>query len=232
MTALLKATGISKKYHPASNTPELALCSLTLEKGRTYVIKGRSGSGKTTLLNLLGGMDKPSTGSVYYNGKSFYDLSDREQSAIRNKNFGFVFQSFNLIPELTAYENIELPRFFNRNCIITSSAISTVAEEMKIGSLLHRRTYELSGGEQQRVAIARALITSPDMIFADEPTGNLDSAASRMVADLLVKTVKSRQATLVLVTHEDNLIYSEHIQLNIRDGHVGAMEVCNGSLGI
>ncbi|MCF2941937.1 ATP-binding cassette domain-containing protein, partial [Paenibacillus alkaliterrae] len=108
MTAIMKASMISKKYIPGSATMELAPCSLVLEKGMIYVIKGKSGSGKSTLLNLLGGIDKPSSGSVFFQGNSFYELSDKEQSKIRNENFGFIFQSFNLIPELTVQENIEL----------------------------------------------------------------------------------------------------------------------------
>lgn len=224
MTAIMKASMISKKYIPGSATMELAPCSLVLEKGMIYVIKGKSGSGKSTLLNLLGGIDKPSSGSVFFQGNSFYELSDKEQSKIRNENFGFIFQSFNLIPELTVQENIELPKYFNRSCDINPSRIASIAHEIGIGSLLRRKPHQLSGGEQQRVAIARALITNPDIIFADEPTGNLDTANSRIIADLLAGIVASRKATLVLVTHEERLIEHEHINLIIHNGQLKAEE--------
>ncbi|MFB9325799.1 ABC transporter ATP-binding protein [Paenibacillus aurantiacus] len=232
MTAILTANRINKKYNPISATLELATCSLTLERGKTYIIKGKSGSGKTTLLNILGGMDKPSSGTVFYEGKSFYELSDQEQSRIRNEEFGFVFQSYNLIPELTAYENIKLPVFFNPRKKVKSNAIFDVAAEMGIGALLQRKTYQLSGGEQQRVAIARALMMSPAIIFADEPTGSLDTATSRMIADLLVRTVRRRGTTLVIVTHEEHLIDADHIEITIDSGKVSASEDTHVLFGI
>ncbi|USB33580.1 ABC transporter ATP-binding protein [Paenibacillus sp. YPG26] len=231
MTVILKATGISKKYKALTNSAVISHCSIEIEKGKTYVIKGKSGSGKTTLLNILGGIDKPSSGSVYYQGRSFYELSDNEQSRIRNEDFGFIFQSLNLIPELTVYENIELPRFFNRSCKISGSDISNIASEIGIGSLLHRKTYQLSGGEQQRVAIARALITSPNIIFADEPTGSLDASTSKIIAELLTRTVKIREVALVLVTHEEKIIEEDHIELTINDGKIETLEEYHGQFG-
>ncbi|PWW00871.1 putative ABC transport system ATP-binding protein [Paenibacillus cellulosilyticus] len=232
MTELMKAVNICKKYVPSSDSMELRPQSLSLEKEKIYVIKGKSGSGKSTLLNILGGIDRPTLGSVYYNGQSLYDLPDKEQSRIRNENFGFVFQSFNLIPEFTVKENIILPKYFNRYSNITPASISRMAEEMGIGSLLNRKVYQLSGGEQQRVAIARALITDPEILFADEPTGNLDSETSKVIVNLLTRTVTSRRATLVVVTHEEKLIDCEHTDLTISDGKIKVEDRDNGVSGI
>ncbi|GIQ68124.1 ABC transporter ATP-binding protein [Xylanibacillus composti] len=221
---LLNANFITKKYSSASTQAELQSLSYKFKKGNIYVIKGKSGSGKSTLLNILGGMDKPTSGSVYYKGRSFYELSDKEQSIIRNKEFGFIFQSFNLIPELTVQDNIHIPKYFNKDLQISSSSVEDLSHELGIYSILHKKPPQLSGGEQQRVAIARALITNPEIIFADEPTGNLDLANTTKIADLLVYLVASRNSTLILVTHEQNLIKHPHIELTLQDGVLKADE--------
>lgn len=225
MNILLKANNICKKYHSNANHFELKPSSVSFEKGEIYVIKGKSGSGKSTLLNIIGGMDRPTSGSVYFNNQSFYELSDKEQSRIRNEKYGFIFQSFNLVPEMTVKENIELPKFFNKNLLIDNVKISRLAEELGIKSLLNSKPSQLSGGEQQRVAIARALITSPEIIFADEPTGNLDSFNTQVIAKLLVEVVSSRKATLVVVTHEANLIDHPHIKLLMHNGELKTEDV-------
>lgn len=218
MDILIEAKMICKKYNPNSKYMELAPTSLNIEKGKIYVITGKSGSGKTTLLNILGGIDTPTTGHVNINHKSFFDLSDTEQSKIRNQQFGFVFQTFNLIPELTVFENIQLPKHFNHNLKINYSDIEELSKRLGIDLLLHKKPFQLSAGEQQRVAIARALIVNPDIIFADEPTGNLDSENSKNIADLLVTSVVKRNTTLVIVTHEECLIHHEHIKLYMSNG--------------
>lgn len=220
MSIILEASSISKKYNPNSTQIELLPASIKIKKGVIYVIKGKSGSGKSTLLNILGGMDKPTSGKVFIGPSSFYDLQDNEQSKIRSQKFGFVFQSFNLIPELTVYENIELPKHFNRFLKIDKSSILDLAEELGIFRLLNKKTFQLSGGEQQRVAIARALITNPEIIFADEPTGNLDVANSKIIADLLTGIVVTRKASLLIVTHEERLIEHEHIKLTLHNGQL------------
>lgn len=220
MSTLMKANNICKKYSSSINHFELKPASISLEKGKIYVIKGKSGSGKSTLLNIIGGMDRPTSGSVFFNNNSFYDLADKVQSKIRSEKYGFVFQSFNLIPEMTVKENIELPRYFNKNLAIDDAKINNIAEELAIRSLLQSKPSQLSGGEQQRVAIARALITSPEIIFADEPTGNLDSSNSKVIAKLLVNAVLNRNTTLVLVTHEENLIEHEHVKLYMHNGEL------------
>ncbi len=220
----MESDSISKKYNPNSSYIELLPTSIKIEKGLIYVIKGKSGSGKTTLLNILGGIDKPTSGNVYFNQKSFYDLSDKDQSLLRNQKYGFIFQTFNLLPELTVKENIELPKHFNHNLTIKKTDIVELSKELGIDSLLNKKPFELSGGEQQRVAIARALITNPDIIFADEPTGNLDSENSKIIADMLVRMVTSRKTTLIIVTHEENLIEHEHIKLIIHNGKLSMEE--------
>lgn len=222
MSILMETSLISKKYNPNSEYMELLPTSVKIEKGIIYVINGKSGSGKTTLLNILGGIDKPTSGIVYFNQESFYDLSDNAQSKIRNEKYGFIFQSFNLIPELTILENIKLPGYFNKNLKISKSDIIKLSEELGINYLLNKKPFQLSGGEQQRVAVARALITKPDIIFADEPTGNLDSTNSEIVADLLIRAVVSRNTTLIIVTHDNHLIKHNHIN----------MTICNGELSM
>lgn len=217
---IIEASQIRKKYNASSIRDDLATTSLTIHAGCIYVIKGKSGSGKTTLLNILGGMDPPTSGKVYVDQQSFYDLPDKEQSRIRNKKFGFIFQSFNLIPELTVYDNIQLPKYFNSELEIHRSDIVGLADELGIVNLLQKRANQLSGGEQQRVAIARALITNPEIIFADEPTGNLDAHNSKVIADLLSDAVMRRNATLVLVTHEECLMQYDHINLTMSNGEL------------
>jgi len=224
MGDILSASLISKKYNKNCDNQELKPVSLNFSENRIYLIRGKSGSGKTTLLNILGGMDRPDTGSVYFKQQPFYDLSEKEQALIRNKSFGFVFQSFNLIPELSAMENIMLPKYFNNRLTITNRDIKDLSDELGIGLLLHKEVFRLSGGEQQRVAIARALITEPDLIFADEPTGNLDSINSTNVFDLLIKSVLARKATLLMVTHEERTVEYPHENLYINDGIVEHVE--------
>jgi putative ABC transport system ATP-binding protein len=224
MSLLIEADGITKKYNQYSNHTELLPTSLKIHKGMIYVIKGKSGAGKSTLLNILGGMDRPTSGKVFIHNRSFYDLSDHEQSKIRSRTFGFIFQSYNLIPELTAFENIELPKHFNRELKIDSSSIKNLSEELGIAHLLNKRIYQLSGGEQQRVGIARALITNPDIVFADEPTGNLDAMNSQIIVNLISKHVILRRTTLVMVTHEEGLIKENHKELTIHNGKLKVVD--------
>ncbi|MEK5066104.1 ABC transporter ATP-binding protein [Cytobacillus sp. FSL R5-0596] len=172
----------------------------SISKGEISIIEGKSGSGKSTLLSILGGMEQPTKGKVYYNNHSLYDLSDYEQSKIRGEKFGFIFQSFQLIPELTAKENIELPLEFIGNNK-SEWKVFELAEELGIKYQLDKKPPFLSGGEQQRVAIARALITSPEVIFADEPTGNLDENTSKVIVNLLTKLCLQQHVSLVVVTN-------------------------------
>lgn len=217
MSYVLKSVEISKKYNQQVNQNVVKSASITVEKGEIHVIEGKSGSGKSTFLSMLGGMEKPSNGKVYYKNISLYDLSDKEQARVRGELFGFVFQSFHLLPELTVKENIELPLQFSKKTKSKYSA-SEIAEELGIASHLHKKPDYLSGGEQQRVAIARALITSPEIIFADEPTGNLDQSTSRTIIDLLTKLSILHETALIVVTHEKNLFNHPHSLYLMEDG--------------
>ncbi|MDX8044827.1 ABC transporter ATP-binding protein [Gracilibacillus sp. S3-1-1] len=201
MKCLVDAQQISKKYN---NRVIVKPSDFQVNEGSITVIEGKSGSGKSTFLGMLAGLEKPTKGRLYYQGKSFYQLSDEEQSDIRGSAFGFVFQSFQLIPELTVRENIELPLNFSKEDTIWTA--DNVAKELGIDSKLEYLPGRLSGGEQQRVAIARALITAPKIIFADEPTGNLDSKTTKQVVELFTQLNKKHGIAFVIVTHEKGLI--------------------------
>ncbi|MGM9988383.1 MAG: ABC transporter ATP-binding protein [Bacillaceae bacterium] len=219
MGNILRGENISKKYN---NRIVVNSTSFDIERGKIYVIEGRSGSGKSTLLSILGGLEKPSGGKVFFENESFYDLNDKKQSNIRGNSFGFVFQSFQLVPELTVEENINLPKSFihNTNGLLS---VNELAQELGITDQLNKRPDFLSGGEQQRVAIARALITRPKILYADEPTGNLDEHTSSLVMELLLKLNKKYGMSLVIVTHEKNLVKEPH-QLFRMDKGVLKME--------
>lgn len=223
MSFILEAEKIIKKYNVNSTTNQFEANAIKIKRGVIYLIKGKSGSGKTTLLNMLAGLDKPSSGTITYEGISFYNLSDEKQSKIRNEKFGFVFQQYNLIPEMSVYENIKLPLYFNSKANENDEEITRLAEELDIKELLNNKAMKLSGGQQQRVAIARALITKPCIIFADEPTGNLDTETSKRVVNLLINSVKKRSTTLILVTHEEQLINVDHTLICIDSGKIVEM---------
>lgn len=191
--------------------------TFTIESG-INIIMGKSGSGKSTLLHMLAGLEIPTGGSVYYQDTNLYDMAT-DLSAIRRRHFGFIFQSYNLIPELTVQDNIRMPLYLNgiRSCgNICENLISTLG----IANKMHQMPAWLSGGEQQRVAIARAIIHNPDVIFADEPTGNLDESNGSIVMKLLCGLVQEYDSTLVLVTHDKDLLsFADHVY-KMRDGNL------------
>ncbi len=193
--------------------------NLKIESGDYISIMGPSGSGKSTLMNIIGGLDRPTKGRVYIDGRDISRLSDRELAKIRLKKIGFVFQQFNLIPTLTALENVALPMWFagvNRR-----KRIKRAKELLRMVGLEgreHHKPRELSGGEQQRVAIARALANNPEVILADEPTGNLDTKTGRKIIEILEKLNKEEGKTLVIVTHDPEIGKRAKRQLKIRDG--------------
>jgi putative ABC transport system ATP-binding protein len=217
LSAILRTSEISKTF--LNNQTVVKPTSIEIKKGKIYVIEGKSGSGKSTLLSMLGGLEQPTQGKVYFNNRSFYELSDQEQAQIRGCSFGFVFQSFNLLPELSVKENIELPLIFNENTQQKLN-VKELAERLYIDSLLHKKTSLLSGGEQQRVAIARALITLPDIVFADEPTGNLDHYSTKVIVKLLTELNAKYGISLVIVTHEKNLIDTPHTLFTMKNGEL------------
>ena len=216
MTDVMKGLNIHKRYNHHSILTDI---QISIKKGEICIIEGKSGSGKSTLLNILGGMEKPTSGQVYYDNCSIYDLNDQGQAKIRGEKFGFIFQSFQLIPELSVRENIALPlQFIDEK--ISLAAVDDIANKLGIHDQLDKKPAFLSGGQQQRVAIARALITSPQIIFADEPTGNLDETTSKVVVELLVELCQKNDTALVIVTHQKGLITLPHTLYKMKNGRL------------
>lgn len=215
---IIKAKQLSKIYG-SNNNKVIALNNVDLEinSGEFVSIIGPSGSGKSTLLHILSGLDSPTSGQVLLDGKDMYKYSEKELSTLRRKCFGFVFQQFNLLPVLTASENISMPVLLDKRQP-DKEYLNEISSVLGISDRLHHLPHELSGGQQQRVAIARALIAKPNVIFADEPTGNLDSKSGSEVMNLLIKTSKQFKKTLVVITHDDRIAKLAGRQLSIIDG--------------
>ncbi len=190
--------------------------SLEVLHGESIFLCGASGAGKTTLLYTLAGLERPESGAVEFEGRELYRGGESRLARLRNEKMGFVFQGYFLLPELTALENVMLPGMIGRH--LTREACAKSLEAVGLGDRLNHLPPELSGGEQQRVAIARALTNDPDIIFADEPTGNLDSKTGDTIMDLLLGLAKERQKTLVVVTHDNNLAQRGDRTLRIVDG--------------
>ena len=218
---MLEGIGLKKSYRMGRQTLEvLRGVSLKIQAGELAVIVGPSGAGKSTLLHLLGGLDRPTSGEVQFEGRHLSRLREREASRIRNQAFGFVFQFYHLVPELTALENVLLPAW------VGSSGSRSAARERAMRLLeqvgLRQRVShlptELSGGEQQRVAIARSLMNQPRVIFCDEPTGNLDSATGESILQLLLRLNREQGTTLVVVTHEPALTKVAGRLYSLKDG--------------
>ncbi|MEY8233676.1 ABC transporter ATP-binding protein [Oscillospiraceae bacterium 50-16] len=215
---LIKAKKLSKVYGSGENqVVALDKVDLTVAPGDFISIIGPSGSGKSTLLHLLSGLDHPTSGSLTYDGQEIYTLPDKELSAFRRRQMGFIFQQFNLLPVLTARENILMPLLLDKKQP-DEGYLSQLAELLGIQNRLDHLPHELSGGQQQRVAIARALIAQPEVIFADEPTGNLDSKSGGEVMDML-KSIRDRMGkTLVIITHDNRIAAMADRRLTIMDG--------------
>lgn len=190
--------------------------SLEVAHGEVVFICGASGAGKTTLLYTLAGLERPESGSVQFEGRKLYNGSSASQAKLRNEKMGFVFQGYFLLPELTALENVTLPGLIGGRSTMAQARESL--EAVGLGDRLHHLPAELSGGEQQRVAIARALVNDPDIIFADEPTGNLDSKTGDAIVDLLLSLARERNKTLLVVTHDVDLAKRGERALHIVDG--------------
>ena len=221
---LIKAKGLSKIYGSGENqVVALDKADLTIAPGDFISIIGPSGSGKSTLLHLLSGLDHPTSGSLTYDGQEIYTLSDKELSAFRRRQMGFIFQQFNLLPVLTARENILMPLLLDKKQP-DEGYLNQLAELLGLRERLDHLPHELSGGQQQRVAIARALIAQPEVIFADEPTGNLDSKSGGEVMELL-KGIRERMGkTLVIITHDNRIAAAADRQLTIMDGVLSEVE--------
>jgi putative ABC transport system ATP-binding protein len=219
---LIDLHAVSKNY---TTGPELVRALIDVELrisvGEFVAVTGASGSGKSTLMNILGCLDRPSSGDYRLGGVSVSGCSVDERALVRNRMIGFIFQGFNLLPRTTALENVELPLVYRGTPRRERRrrALEALSQVGLIGRALHRPN-ELSGGQQQRVAIARALVTRPPLLLADEPTGNLDSTTTREVMDLLERLVEEESITLVLVTHEDDIAARAHRVLSVRDGRI------------
>ncbi len=204
---ILDVSDLKKSYTNGSKLVEvLRGVNLKVRHGETVSVSGPSGVGKSTLLHILGLLDRPSEGKLSFDGVDIDTLNDSQRSSLRNKRIGFVFQFFQLLSEFTALENVIMPGMIagERRSKLKARA-EGLLEEVGLGARIHHRPGELSGGEQQRTAIARALIMEPDIILADEPTGNLDPETGQEIEDLLLKLNESRQTSLIVVTHKESL---------------------------
>ena len=193
--------------------------NMDVHSGESLALVGRSGSGKTTLLNLLAGLDQPTSGKAIFEGKELAAFSEKELVELRRHKIGFIFQSFGLIPLLSAYENVELPLHISGVSWRERRRRATeILQLVGLGPRAKHRPYELSGGEQQRVAIARALVTAPDVLFADEPTGELDTITAKSIVAILKDVVQQRGGTVVVATHDLNLAGTGDRVLTMEDG--------------
>ncbi len=220
--SVISLQGIKKIYHLGDNTVHaLRGVSLDIEEGEFVAITGPSGSGKSTMMHILGCLDSPTEGSYLLNGKNVSNLPRQELADIRNRQIGFVFQGFNLLPRTTAVENVELPLLYTRPVMSNAERTKRAVEALTAMGLADRLDHhpsQLSGGQQQRVAIARALVNKPSLILADEPTGNLDSKTSIEVMRLLQELREKQGITIVLITHEPEIAaYGTRI-ISVRDG--------------
>jgi len=218
---IIRVKGVGKSYRDHFSQLEvLRGIDLGVEPGEFLVIQGPSGAGKSTLLHILGGLDNPTTGAVYFQGKDIYTLDENARSAFRNQQVGFVFQFFHLLPELNALENVLLPGILKSWWERKKSlgVALELLERLGLSSRLKHRPNALSGGEQQRVALARALINRPQLLLCDEPTGNLDSENGKKILQLLVELNQSQKITIVMVTHDQEIAAGATRVMHLKDG--------------
>jgi len=217
-SSILSGTDLSKKYGDLEVVKNV---SLTIDAGEFACLVGKSGCGKTTLLSLLSGLEKPTKGRVILNGKEIDGASEDELALFRRGNVGFIFQSFNLIPTLSAWENVALPLFpLKMTNEERRKRATELLDKMELGHRIEHLPSALSGGEKQRVAIARALVNHPKIIFADEPTGNLDSSTGEAIMDILNKLNRDEGVAVLMVTHEAELAKAANRLIQMKDGEV------------
>ncbi len=222
MNPVIETVSLSKTYGKKENTVHaLRDCSLQFEAGSFTAVVGRSGSGKSTLLHLLGGLDEPTNGQVLVEGKNLYGISDKQRTLLRRRRIGFVFQFFNLLPELTAWQNIMLPLDLDHQKQ-DKAYIDEVIGTLGLSDRLTHLSGQLSGGQQQRVAIARALAAKPAVILADEPTGNLDKKSGEEVLRLLDESRRKFGQTVIMVTHDAEIAQQADRIVTIEDGLVAS----------
>ncbi len=226
MAKIIELNNITKSYDMggAEEVHALQGVSVTIQKNEYVAIMGPSGSGKSTLMNIIGCLDTPTSGQYVFNGVNVSEMSDNELARVRNKEIGFVFQTFNLLPRSDALHNVELPLIYAGQPAAErrKRAVQTL-EHVQLGDRAHHKPNELSGGQRQRVAIARALVTNPSIILADEPTGNLDSKTGEEIM-ILFEELHRQGNTLILVTHEPDIAEHAHRIIRIRDGKVASDE--------
>ena len=217
--AVIRAVELTKTYRMGEvDVHALNGASLEIYRGEVVAITGPSGSGKSTMMNILGCLDRPTSGEYYLDGELVSSLNDDQLAAVRNRKVGFVFQSFNLLSRTTALANVELPL---RYAGITKGRTDRARQALVavgLANRIHHRPTELSGGQQQRVAIARALVNDPAMLLADEPTGNLDSKSGKEIMELLLNLNKDRRTTVIVVTHDPSVAAQTQRVIHLRDG--------------
>ncbi|MCS7183933.1 MAG: ABC transporter ATP-binding protein [Patescibacteria group bacterium] len=224
---LLKIKNLTKIYDGKTETIALKNINLELDGGYVYSIYGQSGSGKTTLLNILGGLDKPTEGEVYIANEEISKLNDRELSIFRNKKIGFIFQFHYLLSEFNVLENIIMPSLIEsdfKDLRVKKEKVKELAKILEIENILKKYPDHISGGQRQRVAICRALINDPEIVLADEPTGNLDSKNTEIVIDLFFKLNKIRGTTFIIVTHNENIANRCKKKIMLKDGEIIKIE--------
>lgn len=221
MSSIIKTTNIARTYQMGSETIRaLRSVSIDINQGEYVSFMGPSGSGKSTLMNLIGCLDTPSGGQYILNGNDVSDMTENELAEIRNKEIGFVFQTFNLLPRASSLENVALPLIYAGYSKAEREEKALKAlEGVGLGNRAHHKPNELSGGQRQRVAIARALVNDPSIILADEPTGNLDSKTSYDIMDLFAD-LHDKGNTIIMVTHEDDIAHYSHRIVRMRDGEI------------
>ncbi len=228
---MLDARNITKAYFEGKK--ELVVLkgiSIKVKRQEFVSIVGPSGAGKSTLLHILGGLDEPSQGKVYLDDFCLSELNDAQKAVIRNTRFGFVFQFYHLLREFSALENVMLPAFLKKgrkNQSKIREDAKTLLTSLGLSERISHKPNELSGGEQQRVALARAIINEPEVLFCDEPTGNLDSEAGRQIRNMLLALNKEKKTTIVVVTHSRELASGSSRVLNILDGRIVSIEEAN-----
>jgi lipoprotein-releasing system ATP-binding protein len=219
---MIKVTDLHKSFlMGAYELPVLKGINLEIRRGELIAIVGASGAGKSTLLHIIGTLDKPSSGTVTFDGQDLFQMTEIEQAEFRNRRLGFVFQFHHLLPEFTALENTSMPALVEgRDPGAVESEAQALLTEVGLGQRLHHKPGELSGGEQQRVAMARALMQKPDLVLADEPTGNLDTHTGDGLFELMRELNKSRGTTFIIVTHNDKLSAQSDRIIHMQDGMI------------
>ena len=218
----IRMKSVSKEYKLGQTTVNaLSAASLEVGQGEFVTITGPSGSGKSTLLHLLGALDKPTSGEVWMDDMLVNEMNDSQLAEIRRDRIGFIFQSFNLIPVLSVFGNVELPLLLQKvSKNERADRINTILDRVGLGNRVHHKTEELSGGQRQRVAIARALVTNPSVILSDEPTANLDSKTGHEIIDLMQRLNADNNVTLLFATHDHNIVENAGRTISILDGMI------------